>query len=323
MRVLVTGATGFLGGHLVRALIEAGHEPRALVRPGRETCFFEAVGAEVARGDLADEAGLRRAARGCDAVVHAAARTGDPPRDKREEQWRTNVDGTTHLVRAARAAKVGRIVHVSSIATIGASRDGTPLDEGSLWDGPPVDGVPYALTKIEAEQRALAAARAGADVVVVNPSSLIGPRADGRPSGGTLAAIAARAVKIVPPGGVSVADVEDVARGCVRALECGRAGERYILGGENLTYREFFARIAAAAGVPAPRFVLPRMLVPLLVPPAAALALAGRGRPPWTPGLMRAWGWFAYVDSSKARRELGYTCRPLDETVRRTLAVLR
>ncbi|MDP6540828.1 MAG: NAD-dependent epimerase/dehydratase family protein [Planctomycetota bacterium] len=319
MIVLVTGAGGFLGGHLSEALAAAGCTVRAMVRPGRRAPLVADGTVETVEADLLDEASLRRVLRGCGGAVHAAARTGYWSRSN-AEQWRVNVDGTTAFLRAAQAAKVGRIVFVSSIATIGATREGTLLDERATWQGPNPRRIHYVLTKREAEQRALAAAWAGMKVVVVNPSMRIGPPVGATPPRGLIPAVATGKRTWVPPGGTSVADVVDVARGTAVALERGRSGERYILGGHNLTWLELQRAIRGLAGLTPPRRALPAALFSLLTPAAALLDAVRLSRPPWAPELLRSFGWKAFVDSSRARDELAYENRPLEESIRRTLA---
>jgi dihydroflavonol-4-reductase len=317
MQVLVTGATGFLGSHVVRALLARGHRVRALVRPGGARTHVELAGVALADGDLLAEPTLHEACRDVDAVVHAAGSTALWSRMNRL-QWRINVDGLAAIVRAAHARKVPRLVHVSSVAAIGATRDGTVLDETARWIGP-AHRIHYVNTKKEAEERALAAAWAGMDVVIVNPAMLVGPRLDGRAPSSMIVRVASGATRWCPPGGVSVVDVEDAASGCVLALERGRAGERYILAAHNLRWRELYEAIARAAETDARFANLPRAALPILVAGATLLDLAGLSRPRFAPEIFRSWGWTAFYDASKARRELGWSSRPLDDTLRRTL----
>ncbi len=318
MIVLVTGAGGFLGGHLCEVLAETGCSVRAMVRPGRPAPGIAGEAIEMVEADLLDEPSLRRALRGADALVHAAARTGYWSRQN-DEQWRINVDGTTALLRAAQKAKIERIVHVSSIATVGATREGKLRRESDVWQGPDPNRMHYVLTKREAEQRALAAAWAGMPVVVVNPCMLIGPPASGSRPTGLIPSVAAGERAWAPPGGVSVADVVDVARGTAAALSHGRISERYILGGHNLTWLELFRTIATVAEVKPVRRTLPLPLVRALTGATALLDIVGLARPPWTPELLRTFGWKAFMDSGRARSELGYAFRPLEESIRRTL----
>ena len=319
MKVLVTGAGGFLGSHVVRALHARGHEVRAMVRPGRPRAHVEGWG-EVVEGDLLDEALLRKVSRDCGGLIHCAARMGYWSR-RNAEQRAVNVEGTSKLLRAAHANGTARIVHVSSIATIGASADGTVLDETHRWN-PRALRIHYVTSKKEAEERAFAAAWAGMHVVVVNPSMLVGPRLDGRPPSATVTRIARGETRWVPPGGTSVADVEDVADACVDALTKGRSGERYILGGANTTWSDLYAAIAAELRVRAPNRRMPMVAVRALRVATSGLDTFGLSRPPWTPEIFRSYGLYAFVDSSKARRELGYAPRPLNEVIARVCAAV-
>lgn len=317
-RVLVTGAGGFLGSHVVRELLAAGHAVRALERPGRRHEHLARLPIEHAEGDLLDEPSLHRACAGCDALVNAAGVRSLWAEDN-ELQWRVNVDGFAAAVRAACARKLERIVHVSSTAAVGATRDATVLDERARWIGPRV-GLHYVATKKEAQERALAAAWAGIDIVIVCPSMLVGPRADGGPPPAWVRSLANGRTWFAPPGGVSVSDVEDAARGVVLALERGAAGQCYILAGRNLTRRELCDEFAKLAGVAGPRFTLPRIAAHSLAALASVAQALGVSRRRFAPEIFRAWTWSGYYDSSKAERELGYRVRPLVETLARTLA---
>jgi len=174
----------------------------------------------------------------------------------------------------------------------------------------------YVDTKFESEERAKAAAWGGMPVVIVNPSYLVGPRYDGHVP--TPVARARRGgVHWVMAGGVSVADVEDVALGIAQALEKGRAGERYVLAGHNIDWREFYSRLARTMQVSTSTRVIPPVAAALMARVTGTLDLVGLSRPPWTPEVFRAAGWYAFADSSKAKRELGYSIRPLEVTLRR------
>jgi dihydroflavonol-4-reductase len=315
MTVLVSGAGGFLGSHTVAVLRAQGIPVRAMVRPGRKRPWLEQLGAEVVEADLCDERSLRQACKGAGALVHCAAHKGLWSRHRREQR-RTNVEGTSALYRAAHDHRLERIVHVSTTAAVGASREPVVLDERASWNLYPL-GIEYVNSKHEAEERAHTAARAGMPVVVVNPGAMFGPRLSGKPPSATIERIRAGATRWVPPGGTSVCDVEDVARACAAALERGRAGERYILGGHNLTWGELYAGVARLLGVRAPSRTVPRAALGPLALCASALDLLRLARPPWTPEVLRTWGWYSYVDSSKAERELGYEIRPLEQVLAR------
>ena len=315
MRILVTGATGFLGAHVVHALLAAGDEVRALVHSERPRDHIRAPDVELRQGDLLDERSLKEACRGVDGLVHCAARMGFWSRQN-EIQRAINVEGTTALYRAARKSALARIVHVSSVAAVGASARPEVLDESAAW-GTLGMKVNYALTKRQGEERALAAARAGLPIVVVNPSALYGPRLDGGPVKGLVAAIARSSLPWVPPGGVSVADVADVAAATVAALRRGRAGERTILAGHNLTWRQLYEAIAAEVGGRVPRRALSLRGVRLRAFATGALDALHLSRPRWAPEIYRSYGLYSWYRSDKAARELGYGVRPLEQIVRR------
>lgn len=317
MRVLVTGATGFLGQHVVAELLRRGEPVRALVRPGRARPWLEALPVEQSPGDLLDAASLKRACAGVDALVHCAAHMGLWARED-AEQRAVNVEGTAALLRAAQAAHLQRIVHVSSVAAVAIRRDRSVADESAHWNGAS-SGIAYARSKREGEDRTLAAARGKVPVVVVNPGMLLGPRLDGGPPSSLVRQVATGRVRWAPQGGMSVTDVEDVACAIVEALLRGRTNERYILAGHNLTLRELYAAIAGAARRPAPRGEIPAVLRHVMVPAAAALALVGLDRPGWAPERFRLWGIYGWFDSSRAQRELGYRIRPLEQIVARAV----
>ncbi len=315
--VLVTGAGGFLGSHVVRALLATGERPRALVRSGRVPDFLRRSDVTCVEGDLLDERSLTAACRGAQALVHCAARTGFWSRQN-GEQRKVNVEGTAALYRAAHRMGIERIVHVSSVAAVGATRDGSVLDETTVWNLRPIR-VNYATTKHAGEQRALAAAHGGMPLVVVNPAAILGPRLDGRSSSSLLARVALGRQRFTPAGGASVTDVEDVARAILRALDVGRVGERYILAGHNLTWEALFAAAARLKEVPAPRLHLGPRWTGAVAWGLTWLDRLRLTRPPWTPEIWRSYGWYSWYDSDKARRELGYTVRPLEEILRRSL----
>jgi len=315
MDVLVTGATGFLGSHVAARLMARGHRVRGLVRAGRDASALAAAGAEVATGDLLDEGSLRQACRGRTGLVHCAAMTGNWSR-RAAEQRAVNVEGTARLYAAAQDLGIARIVHVSTIATLGANRDGRPLTESSACNIRDLR-LPYVESKLESEERALSTARDGLPVVVVNPCHLVGPRFDGRLPA-EVARLATRRMRLAPPGGVSVADVEDVADSILVALERGVVGERYLLGGHDLDFVEFYAGLARTMGVAGPSGTYPIAVGWTLARAAGVLDLVGLSRPQFAPERFRFWGWYTFADSSKAARVLGHRIRPLEEVLVRT-----
>jgi dihydroflavonol-4-reductase len=288
--VFVTGGgRGFVAGHVVRALERAGHE----VRHGWV--------------DVRDADGLERAVLGCDAVMHVAALYSYT--SSAAELEAINVNGTVNVIAACRAGGVRRLVHTSSAGTCGpvAGRPATEADQPPDWEL----AVPYKRTKLAAERLVLAAAGDGLEVVCVNPTTPIGEGDDTpTPTGRMVRRIASgRYRATLRSGGLNLVDVRDVARGHVLALERGRAGERYILGGVDLTLDEVFGLIAQSAGRPRPRLRLPYAAAQAL----ARLGLANRQEV----ALARLPAWFS---SAKAERELGYAPGPVEPAIERAVA---
>ena len=297
MRALVTGASGFIGAHVVTALIASGADVRAF---DRRRPVAHSPDAEFVQGDLLDPAALRRALAGCDAVFHLAALYSYSRADAAAMQ-RVNVEGTRRVIEEAAGR---RLIHTSSCATCGpvAGRTATESDRPADWEL----RVPYKRTKVDGERMALDAAARGADVVVVNPTTPVGP-GDHRPTptGQMVADVArGRARAYLARSGLNVVAVEDVARGHLQAFELGRAGQRYLLGGENLPMRDVFAAVCEAVGRPAPKLAVPW--------PAAYGAAWIASRLIREPRLLvldevRVARWPMLFDDSLARAELGYS----------------
>ena len=320
MNILVTGGTGFLGGALVPLLARGGHRLRLLARsPAPEA---EALGAEVVRAPLRDRGALRRALEGVEAVYHLAGQVSFDPKDP-AAMYDLHVQCTRVLLEECQEAGVGRLVLASSSGTIGISREEKIHTEE---DPPPIQVAgrwPYYLSKIYQEKTALRFHRdAGLPVVVLNPSLLLGPGDHRLSSTDVVFRILERRIPALPSGGLSFVDVRDAALAFAAALERGRPGERYLLGAANMTFAEFFGRIARLSGVPAPAVRLPSE-----VNVAAAWLLerfhAWRGSEPPVAREEVAMGehWF-FIDSSKAARELGFAPRDPQETLHATVAFL-
>jgi dihydroflavonol-4-reductase len=306
---LVTGATGFLGTHLVRELRAGGETVRVLVRSIEAAAPLREYGVGVFPGDILDADSIRLAAHGCERVFHLAGIVSHEPRDV-ERIRSVNVEGTRTLL--ASVERGARVVHVSSVATLGpVSSPFERADESCVVD--PAINLPYALTKREAEVLALEAAAAGADVVVANPGFLIGPGDVHRVSTWPIDAYLKGRLRFTTRGGLAFTDARDVAVGLIALAEHGRAGERTILSCRegNLTWDQFFLLVGELHGQQ-------RLMVHL---PTKLAALGARVIPkPVSAGEVRAAGHWWFNDPSKAERELGFHCRPILETIADTIA---
>ncbi len=279
MKVFVTGGTGFVGASVVRELLAGGAEVRALARRNSDRRNLEGLKVEVVEGDLDDVALLTRAMADCEWGFHVAAHYSLLRRD-REAIYRANVEGTRHVLQAARAAGIKRLVHTSSVAAIGVPPEGEVADEtfqtsvGELVSD-------YKKSKFLAEQLAREAAREGLPVVIVNPSTPIGPYdVKPTPTGDIVLRFLQRRMPAYVDTGMNLIHVRDVAIGHIRAAEKGRVGERYILGHRNMTLKEILDTLAAITGLPAPTRRLPHWL-PIVVGAVDELFLSRlTGKPP-------------------------------------------
>jgi dihydroflavonol-4-reductase len=320
MKAFVTGATGFIGSHVAELLAQQGADLRLLVRKTSRTENIDFLRADRIEGDLRDAASLRSGMSGCDAVFHVAADYRLWVRDP-QEMYRANVDGTRAVIEAARQAHVARVVYTSSVATMGFLSDGTIADEDTPVDLSHMIGH-YKRSKFMAEQVALEAGRAGAPVVVVNPTTPIGERdIKPTPTGRIVLDFLKRNFPAYVDTGLNLADVKQVARGHLSAFSRARPGERYILGGENLTLKQILDRLSAITGIPAPT---------MRVPHNVALGFAAfdqfftgtlRGKEPRaTIEAVRMGRKKMFASSAKAERELGYRVIPVEDALRRAAA---
>ena len=258
MKVLVTGATGFIGGNLARDLCASGHEVRALVRSGSNTLTTEGTGIETVEGDILDRHSLRRAVAGCEAVFHCAAAYTFWSRDPQSVR-RTNVEGTVNVLECA--AGVERIVYTSTVSTIGIPGNGILGDETTTLNPKSLHGH-YKQSKFDAEREAMRLAAQGVPVVVVNPTAPVGPwDVKPTPTGKIILDFLRRRIPAYLATGLNLVDVGDVSAGHLLALEKGEVGQRYILGNRNVTLKEMFAMLSGITGLPQPRVRLPYWLV--------------------------------------------------------------
>jgi dihydroflavonol-4-reductase len=313
---LVTGATGFVGSAVVRALVRRGEPVRAMVRPASSLRLLEDLRVDLVTGDLTEPRSCEAALKGCGALFHVAADyrlwVADP-----KEMYRTNVAGTRALLAAAGDAGLARIVHTSSVATLGCRPDRLPADETTTATLAGMIGH-YKRSKFLAEEVVREFARAGLPVVIVNPSAPVGP-GDARPTPtGRVVLEAARGrMPAYVDTGLNVVHVDDVAEGHLLAFERGRLGERYVLGGDNLPLREMLATIARLVGRRPPGLRLPATAVMPVAVVAEVLARLGIGAEPFvTRDGLRMARKPMYFTSAKAERELGYRSRPAEEALR-------
>ena len=318
MKVLVTGATGFIGGNLARELWRRGDHVRALVRPGSNRLTIENTGIIPVEGDILDRQSVDRAVQGCEAVFHVAAAYTFWSRDPAGVS-RTNVAGTLNVLEAARQSGVSRTVYTSTVGTVGLLKNGI-ADEGTPLDPKSLHGH-YKKSKFQAEQEALTLAAAGMPLVVVNPTAPVGPwDVKPTPTGKMVLDFLRRKIPAYLKTGMNLVDVADVVEGHILALGKGKTGERYILGNRNVSLKEIFDILSSQTGLPAPRIRAPYWLV-------VGAGYADRfvegtllSREPVIPveGVLAS-KTPAYVSCEKAVRELGQPQRPIEDALKQAV----
>ncbi len=321
MKALVTGGTGFVGSHVVWALLDAGHQVRVLHRQTSKLTALANMDYESAIGDLHDLDGLRAACAGVDWVFHVAA-VADYWRADKQRMLDVNVEGTRRVLQAARDARVKRVVFTSSAAAVGLREDGQPGDESLPFNLPP-DQFPYGHSKSLAEDVVRLAVADGQDVVIVNPVVVMGPGDLNMISGSFITEVK-RFGPLVPvtSGGLAVTDARDVARWHLMAAEKGRTGERYILGTTNTTHREWYAMIARTVGAMKPRLPVPDGLVPTVANAIQGLRSAGI-KTPVDANQARLSIRNVYFDYDKAWTEFGEPRIDMEQSLHDTYAWYR
>jgi dihydroflavonol-4-reductase len=319
MLAFVTGATGFLGSHVAHALADQGATLRLLVRSTSNLKNLEGLHAETATGDLRDPASLDNAMSGCDTVFHVAADYRLWARDP-EEMYRSNVGGTRAILEAARKNGVRRVVYTSSVATMGFTRNGNPADEDSPVTLADMIGH-YKRSKFMAEKNALQAGRSGMHVVVVNPTTPVGEQdIKPTPTGRIILDFLKRKFPAYVDTGLNLVDVTECALGHVTALEKGKSGERYILGGENLTLKQILDKLGAITGLSSPTVKLPYFFA--IAAAAVDETITGRilhREPRATIDAVRMGRKKMFASSAKAERELGWKLIPVEPALRRAI----
>jgi dihydroflavonol-4-reductase len=319
MTIFVTGATGFLGSHVARALGGQGAELRLLVRPTSNLKNLEGLKAETVTGDLCDPPSITKAMAGCDTVFHVAADYRLWVRDP-AQMYRSNVDGTRAILESARNNGVRQVLYTSSVATVGFTENGRPADEDSPVSLAGMIGH-YKRSKFMAEQLALEAGRSGMRVVTVNPTTPVGEQdIKPTPTGRIIVDFLKRKFPAYVETGLNLVDVRECARGHITALEKGRSGERYILGGENLTLKQILDKLSAISGLPSPRVKLPYFVAYAAgaVDQTVSGLLLGR-EPRATVETVRMGKKKMWATSARAERELGWKIVPADDALRRAV----
>lgn len=314
--VLITGGTGFIGSNLAHALLREGCSVRIFRRPHSKLHAIGNANIEHFIGDILDPVSVKQAMQGCDTVFHTAAFISYRKKE-REAMYKVNITGTRNVVNACLELGVRKLVHTSSIAAIGFSRDGPHADEFNAFNWQQYD-IGYRISKHLAEKEIERGVKLGLPAVMVNPAVVIGPRDIHFHGGQLIRDVYKKRVFFFIAGGMNIVYIDDVVRGHIEAARLGRIGERYILCGENLTFEETLTRIAEIVGGWAPRFQLPAKVVQWLSSAVETTSDMLHIKPWITKELFAGIGINNYYTSEKAQRELGYSITPFNEAVEKT-----
>lgn len=319
MKVFITGATGFVGSHVAHAYAVQGAQLRLLTRSASNLSTIADLSAEIVKGDLREPESLRHAISGCDAVVHVAADyrlwVPDP-----EQMYKANVDGTRSLLRIAREEGVSRFIYTSSVATMGFTKSHVIVNEETPVSEADMIGH-YKRSKWLAEQEALAAAKLGQHVMILNPTTPIGAYdTKPTPTGRIIVDFLNRKFPAYVETGLNLVDVREVARMHVQALEKGKPGQRYILGGENLTLKQILDRMSTISGLPSPTMKVPHMVAMIF----ALFDETVQGKilkkePRATVEAVRMGRKMMFASSARAERELGFKVLPIYKALREAM----
>ena len=323
MKIFVTGATGFVGHHVAKALADEGAELRLLVRKSSKLSNLEGIPGDTVVGDLAKPDSYAPALEGCDAVLHVAADYRLWIRDP-ETMYRANVDGTRDLLKLAREARVRRVVYTSSVATMAFRTDGIVVNEDTPVTLDDMVGH-YKRSKFLAEQQAIAAAEDGQQVIILNPTTPIGPNdAKPTPTGRIFVDFLNRKFPAYVDTGLNLVDVSEVARTHVAALKVGKPGRRYILGGENLTLKQILDKMSAITGIPSPTTKIPFAIAATYAFFEETITGKIRGREPRaTLEEVRMGRKKMFASSARAQQELGFKILPVYPAMRAAIEWFR
>ncbi len=315
--ILVTGAKGFIGSHVVRSLNKRKIRPRVFVRPGGNRANLEGADIDVFEGDLTDRSAVQQALEDITKVIHVAGYVSPRP-SKRQALMESNLTGTTILFDAAQEAGVERIVHLGSVTGLGSSQKPETWQEGTPYNLAR-SGAGYFQSKHAAEQAVEERVKAGLPVVGLYPTYCLGPNDVYLSSSRFVTEFLKGNIPFVTEGGMGFVDVRDVAEAMVAGLDKGEIGQKYFLGGHNLTFRQFFEVLSKVSGKPVPKMVMPHWLLRVFCMMGETLndgAIFSRS----FYGLMTLYWWY---DNGKAERDLGWTFRPLEETLRDSISWLK
>lgn len=321
-KVLVTGPNSFLGYHVTQCLNKRGIRPRALVPKDAKASYLYNLDIDIVEGTIEDEASLRAACEGIDTIFHLSFLVGISE-ELEERMQEFNVGGTRRLLDVAANSGVKQVVISSSALAVGVNHSPQALDETADWNIHHFDFV-YALTRRQAEEEALARSNLGFSVIAVSPSFTMGPEDYvGAPANKLLQAVSAEKLPVIFTVGFGCLDVRDFAEGMILAAERGRPGQRYLLNGHNVMADELMKEVASVAGVKPPRRKLPIWMAYFMVALLKIIKTLTRKPPAITRSTLQILGRYAWYDSTRAQKELGWTPRPLRETLEDTLRWFR
>ncbi|MBA4312918.1 MAG: hypothetical protein C0417_09835 [Chlorobiaceae bacterium] len=311
-KILVTGATGFIGSNLIIELIKQGYQVRAFHRSTSNTATLAEANVEHVIGDVRDKESLRKAIRECDTVFHTAALISFF-KQKQKQHFEINVEGTRNIVEVCLELDVEKLVHTSTIGALGFTTDGSLVDENTIYNWG--NGIAYRYTKHLAELEVLKGMGKGLNASIVNPSVIIGPRDVNIHGGQLIRDIKNGKIPAYTDGGINIVGVEDVVLGHISAAKFGKTGERYILGNVNLTHKELFHLIASLIDGKAPKIKAPKWFVQTTVFFSGIISNLSGIELPLSPTIAKSLLAYNWCSHEKATRELGYKPKPIQQAI--------